>query len=420
MRWISSSKKDEGRTAMPSSTSITSEVRNLKTSQITEAPTRFNRRSLPIGVLGMLALICGVESTIMRYDFDLTTLVASNWQIEGKAPARYAAKTEILCFGDSMVKFGVQPRVLGPSLGRSVYNFALYCGPPQTSYYQLQRAFQTGAKPAAVLVDFQPEILMCDAMRVTSRTFPEILGFPELFDLCWTAGDFDHLAEFFAARLLPSSRKRFEIRAAFTAAISGQSASLRDRLIAVKRNWKVNGGAEVLSKNPYFHGEVPDTGAYPSMFWTPWNANKLSVVYLERFLNLAAEHQVPVFWLLQPNAPEVHNRREQTGYDAQYESFVRGYLEHYPQLTIIDGRHVRYPSSFFTDPVHLDRSGSTAYSLGIADVLRPFLESGKVASRWEKLPDRRERADEVALEDHGQSAVAIQAKAISDTAKLRR
>ena len=405
---------------MPSSTSITSESRKPEPNQGLEASTRLDRRSLPFGVLGMLALILGVESTIMRYDFDLTTLVASNWQIEGKAPARYAAKTEILCFGDSMVKFGVQPRVLGPALGRSVYNFALYCGPPQTSYYQLQRAFQAGAKPAAVLVDFQPEILMCDALRVTSRTFPEILGYRELFDLCWTAGDFDRLAEFYAARLLPSSRKRFEIRAAFSAATSGQSASLRDRLIAVKRNWKVNGGAEVLSKNPNYRGEVPDTGAYPSMFWTPWFGNPLSVVYLERFLNLAAEHQVPVFWLLQPNAPEVHNRREQNGYDAQYESFVRSYLNRYPRLTVVDGRHVRYPASFFTDPVHLDRSGSTAYSLGIADVLRPFLDSGKVASRWENLPDRRERADEVALEDHGQSAVAIQAQAIQDLQKLRR
>lgn len=383
-------------------------------------PTSLVRRSLPLGVFGMLALILGVESTILRFDYDLTTLVASNWQIEGKAPARYAAQSEILCFGDSMVKFGVQPRVLGPSLGLSVYNFALYCGPPETSYYQLQRAFDAGTKPAAVLVDFQPEIMMCDALQVTSRTFPEILGFQELFDLCWTANDPNRLAEFFLARLLPSSRKRFEIRAAVTSAISGKPASIRDHLIAAKRNWKVNRGAEVLAKNPNYRGEIPDTGAYPSMFWTPWKANKLSVVYLERFLNLAAKHQVPVFWLLQPNATEVDIRREQTGYNAQYESFVRGYQEHYPQITVIDGRHIHYPASYFTDPVHLDRSGSTAYSLGIADVLRPFLESGKVEARWQTLPDWRERSEEVALEDQGQSAVAIQSQATSDLSRIRR
>ncbi len=263
-------------------------------------------RSLPLGVLGMVALIFAVEATIMRHDFDLTTLVASNWQLEGKAPTRqHAAKAEILCFGDSMVKFGVQPRVLGGSLGKSVYNFALYCGPPMTSFYQLERVLDAGAKPAAVLVDFQPEILMCDALQVTSRTMPEILGFGELVDLCWTARDSDRLAEFFIARLLPSSRKRFEIRAACTAAIIGQSASIRERVVGAKRNWKANGGAEVLAKNPGYGGEIPDTGAYPSMFWTPWKPNRLSRTYLERFLNLAAKHDIPVFWLIQPNTQQV-------------------------------------------------------------------------------------------------------------------
>ncbi len=383
-------------------------------------PPAAQKRSLPLGILGMIVLIFGVESTIMRHDFDLTTLVASNWQLEGKAPQRYAAKSEILCFGDSMVKFGVQPRVLGPSLGRSVYNFALYCGPPETSFYQLRRAFDAGAKPAAVLVDFQPEIMMCDALKVTSRTIPEILGFSELFDLCWTAKDFDRLGEFFVARVFASSRKRFEIRAAYTAAISGQSASIRERLIAVKRNWKVNRGAEVLPKNPNYHGEIPDSGAYPSMFWTPWKANELSAIYLERFLSLAAKHQVPVFWLLQPNATEVNARRDQSGYNAQYDAFVRRYQDQYPQLSVIDGRHVDYPASYFTDPVHLDRSGATAYSLGIADVLRPFLGSGSVANRWQTLPDRRDRADEIALEDHLQSVLAIQAQSVTDSSKLRR
>jgi len=377
-------------------------------------------RSLPLGVLGMLALIFGVESLIMRHDLDLTTLVASNWQLEGKAPGRYAAKSEILCFGDSMVKFGVQPRVLGPSLGRSVYNFALYCGPPETSYYQLRRAFAAGARPAAVLVDFQPEIMMCDALQVTSRTIPEILGFREILDLCRTANDFNRLAEFSIARIFPSARKRFEIRAALGAAISGQSASIRDRVVAAKRNWKINRGAEVLPKNLNYRGEIPDTGAYPSMFWTPWKANELSAVYLERFLDLAAQHQVAVFWLLQPNANEVIARRDQSGYHAQYDAFVRGRQERYPRLTVIDGRHINYPAGYFADPVHLDRSGSTAYSLGIADVLRPFLETGQIASRWQALPDRRDRADEVALEDHLQSALAVQAKSVADSVQIRR
>ena len=179
------------------------------------------RRRPPIGLLGMLCLIAGVESCVARHDLDLTTLVASNWRIEGRAPARYARGSEILCFGDSMVKFGIQPRVLGASLGRSAYNFALYCGPPQTTYYMLRRAIDAGAKPTALVVDFQPELLMGDAMKLTARTFPEMLTPAELLDLTWRARDPARLAEFLIAGALPSARKRFEIRAAVMASIEG-------------------------------------------------------------------------------------------------------------------------------------------------------------------------------------------------------
>ncbi len=375
-----------------------------------DAPSPDPRRRPPMALVGMLALIAGVESFVMQHDYDLTTLVASNWQIEGKAPARYAAGNEILCFGDSMVKFGIQPRVLGASLGKSTYNFALYCGPPQASYYMLERAFVAGARPAAVVVDFQPELLMGDAMKLTSRTFPELLSFTELLDLCWHARDPDRLGEFAIAKILPSARKRYEIRAGLMAAIKGESVSVKDRLLAARRNWKLNKGAEVLAKNPYYHGEVPESGAYPAMFWMPWKPNPLSVVYLERFLDLAATRKVPVFWLLQPNANEVDLKREKVGYNAQYDRFVKHYQDRFANLVVVDGRHVNYPPQYFTDPVHLDRNGGTAYSLGVADVMRPFFDGSLLAGRWFDLPDRRERSAEVALEDNNESQVVLKAE----------
>ena len=383
------------------------------------ARARRGRGALPWGALGMAALIVLVEGAIQRHHVDLSTVMTLNWRLDRHAPARHARGAEVLCFGDSMVKFGVQPRVLGAALGRSVRNFALYCGPPQTSYFQLRRAFDAGARPAAVLVDFQPEILVCEPLKVTSKAFAEILDFRELLDLCWTARDADRLAEFGVARLLASSRQRFEIRAAVLAAATGQPTPLgRDRLDGARRNWQLNRGGEALPKNPNYRGDVPDTDAYPVMFWTPWRPNPLNVAYLERFLDLASRRGVPVFWLLQPNVNEVDVRRERVGYNAQYEQFVRQYLDRYANLHVVDGRRVNYPASFFNDPVHLDRDGGTAYSLGIADVLRPFL-AGTAAPRWQPLPDRRDGAAGVPLEDTLQSVLAVRA-AQSEAATARR
>lgn len=376
--------------------------------RLADHPGRTTR--VPMGLIGMLALIVGVESFLIRRDYDFTTLLASNWRIEGRAPAKVASKHEILCFGDSMVKFGVQPRVLGARVGKSSYNFALYCGSAPSSYYMLERAFRSGAKPAALVVDFQPELLMGDSMRILSRVYPELLTCREIAELCWEAKDPGRFAEFLVARLLPSARKRFEIRASIAAAIKGESASVKDGILAARRNWKLNKGAEVLPKNPHYRGEIPDLGAYPAMFWTPWYADKLNDLYVRCFLRLAASRKVPVFWVLQPNAAEVDLRREKVGYNAQYEAYVRSYLRKFPNLFVIDGRHVNYPYQVFTDPVHLDRNGATAYSLGIADVLRAHLVDHGPGPRWVPLPDHRDEGNAIALEDNLESHVVLKAE----------
>ncbi len=391
----------------------------------TEAPVVPGRRSrLPRGLIGMLALIAGVESFVMRHDYDLTTLIASNWEIEGHAPARFAGGSKILCFGDSMVKFGVQPHVLGATLGKPTYNFALYCGSPQASYYMLRRAFDAGAKPEAIVVDYQPEFLMGDSLKLLGRAFPELLTVAEAADLCWRGGEpdcwrkgdpnrFDRFGEYLVAMGLPSARKRYEIRANLLANIKGQSGSIRENLEARKRNWKVNRGAEALPKNPHYRGEVPEIGGYPAMFWTPWAAHPLNAQYVDRFLELARSRQVPVFWVLQPNAPAVDQKREQVGYNAQYEAFVRDHVGRFANLTVIDGRHVNFDHRVFTDPVHLDRDGATAYSFGIAQVIRARLAHprAEAGSRFVALPDQQSRAREVALEDFNQSGDAIKAEA---------
>jgi hypothetical protein len=369
-----------------------------------------------MGLLGMLALIVGVESLLMEHDYDFTTLIASNWRIEGQAPSRVAAKNEILCFGDSMVKFGLQPKILGATIGKPSYNFGLYCGSPASSYYMLKRSFDSGSKPAAVVVDFQPELIMTDSLKILNRVYPELLTFYETAELCWKARNPDRFAEFVVTSILPSARKRHEIRASVMAAFKGESVSIKEKLLAVRRNWKVNRGAEVLPKYPYFDGEVPTTGPYPAMFWTPWKPDPVSDVYVRRFLKLAESHQVPVFWVLQPNAASVDRRREHDGYNAQYEAFVRAYQARFANLVVIDGRHVNYPKEVFTDPVHLDRHGAIIYSLGVAEVIRAHIVEHKPEPRWVALPDRRALYESITLEDSVESGIALKA----EEAKIRR
>ena len=91
-----------------------------------------------------------------REDLRLHDECRADWAYGGRAASRRAPDAEILCFGDSMIKFGMAPRVLEDRLGRRAFNLALYAGSPTASYFLLRRPLESGAKPAAVLVDFQP------------------------------------------------------------------------------------------------------------------------------------------------------------------------------------------------------------------------------------------------------------------------
>ncbi len=374
------------------------------------------RLALAARLPGMIALIVAIEASLIAHDADFTTLVATNWKLEGMSPARFAARNEILCYGDSMVKFGIQPKILGEKVGKKAYNFALYCGSAPSSYFMLKRSFDAGAKPAAIVVDFQPELIMSDSMLTLPRVYPELLTFAETAELCWNARNPDRFAEFVVAKILPSARKRYEIQISLKAAIQGNSASIKDKLAAVERNWRINRGAEVLPKNPYFDGVVPTTDAYPAMFWTPWYVNPLNEKYIDRFFKLARSHNVPVFWVLQPNVPAVDAQREKVGYNAQYEVYIKKCQAEFANLNVIDGRHANFPFQHFTDPVHLDKDGATACSLGVAEVLHAHLVEKKPGPRWVALPDHRNHGRPIPLEDGIESSLALKAEA----ARVRR
>src|SRR5690242_7088316 len=88
----------------------------------------------PVGLLGMLALLALGERYVARHDLDLTNTAPVNWRYSG----REARKTEtgsVLCFGTSLVKYGLLPRVIEQTTGRKAFNLAVCNGGMASSYY---------------------------------------------------------------------------------------------------------------------------------------------------------------------------------------------------------------------------------------------------------------------------------------------
>jgi hypothetical protein len=356
---------------------------------------------LPWGLMGAIVLAWAVESSVSRHFPDLASSYSQEWRKTGRTIRQEAPRNEILCFGDSLVKVGVAPRVLERNLGKRVYNFALSAGQPVASFFLFRRTLEAGARPAAVILDSKWTAL-AGRHAFNQAILPDIFGPREFLDLAYTARDPCLFASLALSQILPSYHVRFEIRADVQTALRGESPPRRRNIDAWRRNWRLNHGAHHAPKELGYHGEIDpgNTELLPGV----WEPNAVVATFLERFFALAEARNIPVFWLIPPTVPALQARHEQAGTDVAFTRFARRIQARFPRVVVIDGRYAGYPASVFIDPTHLDYQGAGLYSDDLAPLVGRCLDGLESAARWVSLPRFRERSIGVDLEDVERSA----------------
>jgi hypothetical protein len=139
------------------------------------------RARAPLGLIGMTVLVVAVESWLSSHSLELSQdRTLFEWRATGiAARGEEVKRSEVLCFGDSLVKYGIYPPILEASLGRSAFNLAVQGCPPPVSYFLLRRALDGGARPKAVIVDVHAMVLPSRPDQ-TVACWPEFLTEPEL------------------------------------------------------------------------------------------------------------------------------------------------------------------------------------------------------------------------------------------------
>jgi hypothetical protein len=325
----------------------------------------------------------------------------------------------ILCFGSSLVKYGVLPRLIEEATRRQAFNLAVCNGHMPSSYYLLRRALESGARPAALVVDCQDGPVarvegdrQAEALRVNLRQWPELLTWREGIDLAWTARDANFLADWALSRLLPSYKARFEIRSSVVAALRGTCGSSRLDVIAVRRNWALNEGAQVMPRGTSPPAEATSTDPFDAAraaesLRTTCKRNKLTDLYTERFLRLAASRNLPVFWVLPPLTPAHQADRDRAGISHYFSQQAESARAKYANLTVVDARRSGYASNVFWDKVHLDRQGACAFTIELARVIDRVLKGPGGDRRWVSLPHYRDANVNLAIEDVVQTRASI-------------
>ncbi len=362
---------------------------------------------IPCALLGMLALIAAIEHTLSRLDQPwLTTNAAMSWRYGGRKARSAEARSDVLCFGDSQVQFALLPKLIERQSGLKAFNLALHAAPPPASYFLLRRALAAGARPRAVVVDFQAHVL---GMKPDgqARLWSEWLEPGEMLDLARTDRDPSLFADLLCGAWLASYRDRHEIRSHLMTRLSGGDPSqFADTWLApLWRNWRVNRGANIFATNPGHDAKVP-----PGHWLAPqqWARDRVPLLYMRRFLDLARAEDIPVFWILPPVHPAIRAERDSRGLEASYTGFVAAVLEQYPEVVVLDARDRGYDASVFSDLAHLDREGASVLSADVGTALARCLAGpASDARRWIPLPAYTPRPRDPEVEDLDQSRVAI-------------
>lgn len=316
---------------------------------------------LPWGLLGMLALLWGIEGFVSRSPW--TGSLGWSWR-SAREMADSVQNCRVLLFGDSQVKVGIQADRLEQQLGASVINLAVLRAHPAASAMLLRRALDAGARPEAVVLDAFPGILT-DHPRMNGAEWVELLDTRGWVELLQDAPDPQLVARALGHWLVPSVDARWSIRPVIAAALAGQPDPSR---LLVERQERLprRGSIAVRASGLPLREALPalPAGAGKKSDW--WKVRPENLKALRRFCALAQAQGIRVYWLWPTQSPATQARREALHLDDPFEAMVRRLQSEFPNLTVLDVRRAGLGATDFYDPGHLNHQGAEALTDAVA------------------------------------------------------
>jgi hypothetical protein len=320
-----------------------------------------------LGFLGAIVLIVIVEFGIVHFRCDTPTPATISWRLSGRAAAHEAVGCDVLIFGDSLVKHGLNAREFQKASGLKTYNLSVCACQAPANVVLLRRALKAGAKPRAVILEAAPDLMAGDLVA-NVRNWPELLDPLEAFTLAWRVHDAELGGRILLAKALPSYRARLEIRKLIVPP-RGVDLHSRSEALRLADHWTAERGSNVAGNHGAFDGTVTEADHQTLLsdrFWCNRN-NRHS---LTAFLDEAKAQGISVYWLLPPVSPAVQARRDSSGAEAKHLSFVESLTSRYPNVTILNFQHAGFAATDFVDPRHMTGDAAIRLTRQVARLVK--------------------------------------------------
>lgn len=342
-------------------------------------------RRFPVGLLGMLVLVAASEWALRARSLDFVAVWSDDWRRAAEVASTGLPGRDVLFLGDSMVKYGVLPKVIEARTGLKSYNLAVNAGTMPTTYFLLRRALDSGARPKAVVADFYA-LMKFEDPSWRALAYSDLATVRDCFDLAWTARDPDLASRTLLGKVLTSYKARYEIRTGVLGAFKGQRTSAWPAQEVTWKTWELQDGAQPMAFMPW--GFAYDPALHSSLLLDRWECDAFHAAYIEKFLALAESRQIPVFWLMPPLSPRVHASRRPLGTDEAYSRLARAAMARHPNVEVLDARDSGYDDSAHVDVIHLEQRGAKVLSADLGEILADRIRGHRPPSpdRWVALP----------------------------------
>ena len=370
-------------------------------------------RRTPWGLMGMVALVVLAEWFVSHRAMSFYDVDEWAYRWTSRKASRSVKSCELLCMGDSLVKLSVVPKIIEAEIKKPVFSLALSGSQPPATYFMLRRVLASGARPKAILVDFNPPLIRIGP-RLNVARYPVFLNSIETALLASWARDPDLFGEITARQILPSLRAKSTIRAQIFDALGGKSLPNPFWNSLAIRNWQVNRGAQLMAGSAAVQNlSDADVARIEFEFNPNWNLDPANLIGIDRFLALARESQIQIYWLLMPQLPAFQDQMVRTGMAARHEQLVRSWQAKYPEIVVLDGRRKMTDLDGFWDSQHLSVAGASGFSRILGEVLKGLMTDPKPTDprhRWVNLPPMEPGPVGPGLETDVQSHAMVQAK----------